>query len=77
MKQNIFFVAALFIVTIVRSQENTIAPKYSNEFLAIGVGADALAEASEFICIGCVPHGLVCRMVVQLAMFEHFTSSGN
>ena len=34
-----------------------------------GVGADALAEASKFIGIGCVPHGLVCGMAVQLAMF--------
>lgn len=31
-----------FILFIAHSQESTIAPKYSNEFLSIGIGADAL-----------------------------------
>jgi len=35
----------LFIAETVWSQDNlttTVAPKYSNEFLSIGIGADAL-----------------------------------
>jgi len=31
------------------AQDNTIAPKYSNEFLAIGVGADALGLGNAFV----------------------------
>jgi len=31
------------------AQDNTIAPKYSNEFLAIGVGADALGMGNAFV----------------------------
>jgi len=34
---------------IVHSQEETIAPKYSNEFLALGVGADALGLANSMV----------------------------
>ncbi|TXI84441.1 MAG: hypothetical protein E6Q38_01955, partial [Crocinitomicaceae bacterium] len=35
---------ALFTIILftANSQESTVAPKYSNEFLAIGLGADAL-----------------------------------
>ena len=35
-----------------------------------GVQANTLAEASQFVGVGCVPHCLVGRMLVQLAMFE-------
>ena len=41
-----------------------------------GVGADALVEASKFVGIGCVPHGLVHGVMVQLAMFKHLTGGG-
>ena len=41
-----------------------------------GVRANALAESSKFVCIGCVPHGLVGGMMVQLAMFEQLTGGG-
>src|SRR5690606_30188215 len=30
-------------------EDGTIAPKYSNEFLAIGVGADALGNGNAFV----------------------------
>lgn len=38
-----------FYFFIAKGQENTIAPKYSNEFLAIGVGADALGMGNAFV----------------------------
>ncbi|TNE75912.1 MAG: hypothetical protein EP333_03490, partial [Bacteroidetes bacterium] len=34
---------------IVAQEEGTVAPKYSNEFLAIGVGADALGNGNAFV----------------------------
>lgn len=40
MTQRIIAIAIIILSTIVRAQ--TVAPKYSNEFLSIGVGADAL-----------------------------------
>ena len=35
-----------------------------------GVQANTLAEASQFVGIGCVPHCFVGRVPMQLAMFE-------
>ena len=43
---------SVYSVSFVRSQsesETTIAPKYSNEFLAIGIGADALGLANAVV----------------------------
>ncbi len=40
--RNISTALFTFILFTANSQESTVAPKYSNEFLAIGVGADAL-----------------------------------
>jgi hypothetical protein len=49
MKLKISLLFVLFCVSFFRSQQNTIAPKYSNEFLAIGVGADALGMGNAFV----------------------------
>lgn len=38
----LFCIFYIFTVTLSFSQDGTVAPKYSNEFLNIGVGADAL-----------------------------------
>ena len=35
-----------------------------------GVQADTLAEVSQFVGVGCVPHSFVGRVLVQLAMFK-------
>ncbi|MDG1842599.1 MAG: PorV/PorQ family protein [Crocinitomicaceae bacterium] len=43
-----FFLIALFLAYASFAQDNTIAPKYSNEFLSIGVGADALGMGNAF-----------------------------
>lgn len=46
---NIWFVLLLLVSVQVHSQADKIAPKYSNEFLAIGVGADALGLANAVV----------------------------
>ncbi len=38
----------IFVPLINRAQDGSVAPKYSNEFLSIGVGADALAQGNAF-----------------------------
>ncbi len=43
------FVCSLSITFYSTSQENNLAPKYSNEFLAIGVGADALGMGNAVV----------------------------
>lgn len=48
-KQLLFFIVGLFICRPFFSQEGTLAPKYSNEFLSIGVGADALGQGNAFV----------------------------
>lgn len=50
----LLFVSSLFSVSQALSQGDpslteTVAPKYSNEFLAIGVGADALGVGNAFV----------------------------
>ena len=50
MKFVLAIVAILSIQAVVFSQENgSLAPKYSNEFLAIGVGADALGMSNAVV----------------------------
>lgn len=50
MKFVLAIVALLSIQAVVFSQENgSLAPKYSNEFLAIGVGADALGMSNAVV----------------------------
>ncbi len=49
MKTNILLLTFLFITSLAVAQNNSIAPKYSNEFLAIGVGADALGMGNAFV----------------------------
>lgn len=39
----------LFSSLFTRAQDNGVAPKYSNEFLAIGIGADALGMANAVV----------------------------
>ena len=41
--------ASILFTGISYSQEETVAPKYSNEFLALGVGADALGLANSMV----------------------------
>ena len=48
MKNFLFFLFSLSSLLLC-AQDETIAPKYSNEFLAIGVGADALGMGNAFI----------------------------
>jgi hypothetical protein len=43
------FVISLLATATIFGQENTVAPKYSNEFLAIGVGADALGLGNSVV----------------------------
>jgi hypothetical protein len=43
------FFCLFYAFSGVLSQEGTLAPKYSNEFLSIGVGADALAQGNAFV----------------------------
>lgn len=38
----------LLVTLLPKAQEGTVAPKYSNEFLSIGVGADALGQGNAF-----------------------------
>jgi len=47
--KNLLMVAFSFSLTILSAQEETIAPKYSNEFLSIGVGADALGLGNSVV----------------------------
>ena len=47
--KRICFYVFLFSSIIAWTQNETIAPKYSNEFLAIGVGADALGMGNAFV----------------------------
>jgi hypothetical protein len=49
MKINLLAVAIPFTATVVFSQSDNVAPKYSNEFLAIGVGADALGLSNAVV----------------------------
>ena len=50
MKFRIYITAIiLFFLSNIRAQESSIAPKYSNEFLSIGVGADALGMGNAFV----------------------------
>ena len=46
-----YSVSILFLLLLskISAQDNSIAPKYSNEFLAIGVGADALGMGNAFV----------------------------
>ncbi len=46
-----YSVSILFLLLLSKfsAQDNSIAPKYSNEFLAIGVGADALGMGNAFV----------------------------
>jgi hypothetical protein len=49
-----FFISTFFLVLIffqfnVFGQVDKVAPKYSNEFLSIGIGADALGLASAVV----------------------------
>jgi hypothetical protein len=39
----------IFLSTFIFSQEDKVAPKYSNEFLQIGIGADALGRSNAVI----------------------------
>ncbi len=39
----------LFIIPFAFSQDDNVAPKYSNEFLAIGIGADALGMGNAVV----------------------------
>ena len=43
-------IASVCLLTLqnVLAQDGTVAPKYSNEFLSIGIGADALAQGNAF-----------------------------
>jgi hypothetical protein len=43
-----FLIGFLFCEPLI-AQEGTLAPKYSNEFLSIGVGADALGQGNAFV----------------------------
>ncbi len=38
-----------FFISIIFTQEDQVAPKYSNEFLAIGIGADALGLGNSVV----------------------------
>jgi hypothetical protein len=40
--------SSVLLSLISQAQEGTLAPKYSNEFLSIGVGADALGQGNAF-----------------------------
>jgi len=42
-------IAVISLLSAFSAQESTVAPKYSNEFLSIGVGADALGMGNAFI----------------------------
>lgn len=46
---NFFTVFILFFYNYTTAQNSTIAPKYSNEFLQIGVGADALGMSNAVV----------------------------
>jgi hypothetical protein len=48
--KNRLFSAFILILTpsLLNAQDGSIAPKYSNEFLSIGVGADALGQGNAF-----------------------------
>ena len=35
-----------------------------------GVGTNALAEAAQFICVGCIPCGFVFGVTAQLLVFQ-------
>ncbi len=48
-KHLLFFFVGLLICRPLFSQDGTLAPKYSNEFLSIGVGADALGQGNAFV----------------------------
>lgn len=49
MRINLLAFAIPFTATVVFSQDGSVAPKYSNEFLAIGVGADALGLSNAVV----------------------------
>jgi hypothetical protein len=42
-------ITAFFCTSYLTAQDGTVAPKYSNEFLSIGVGADALGLANSVV----------------------------
>jgi hypothetical protein len=46
---NLYIVLTLLLSFNLNSQHNKVAPKYSNEFLSIGVGADALGLANSVV----------------------------
>lgn len=48
-KISLFILATTFITSSLRAQDDKIAPKYSNEFLQIGVGADALGMSNAVV----------------------------
>jgi len=48
MKYRLLIISS-FLTFIVKAQDGTIAPKYSNEFLSIGIGADALGLGNSVV----------------------------
>ena len=47
--KNLLFCCLLSAFTVFSQDEGTVAPKYSNEFLAIGIGADALGNGNAVV----------------------------
>lgn len=49
MKKQVAALASFLIIAVSYGQDNDITPKYSNEFLSIGVGADALGMSNAVV----------------------------